>query len=125
MINLANNIKFLRDLNNLSQYGFAKLFNLTRGKVASYEVGTEPSLKTLVAMARHFNLTLDELITADLSTMTPRPSEAQLAQEKLAEEAKWERTLAELELLRKENAELKKDKAHLQAWLDQIMKRGL
>ncbi|WP_448518351.1 helix-turn-helix domain-containing protein [Rhodoflexus sp.] len=125
MINLANNIKFLRDLNNLSQYGFAKLFNLTRGKVASYEVGTEPALKTLVAMAKHFNLTLDELITADLSTMAPRPSEAQLAQERLAEETKWERTMAELELLRKENAELKKDKAHLQGWLDQIMKRSL
>lgn len=121
-VRLAANIKFLRDKNNLSQYAFAKLFDLTRGKIASYEVGTEPALRTIVAISKHFGISLDDLLTADLSTMPPALTEAQKAEARALEESKMEKLNDELSYLRKENTDLKKDKSFLMELLERATK---
>jgi transcriptional regulator with XRE-family HTH domain len=120
MVHLAANIKYLRDKNNLSQYAFANLFGLTRGKIASYEVGTEPALKTIVAISRHFGINIDDMLTVDLATNPPAVTEAQAAQARQLEESKLEKLTNEVAYLKKENSDLRRDKAFLMEQLERL-----
>lgn len=65
---IGQNIKKIRSVKSLSQQGFADLFGITRASVGAYEEGrAEPKTDTSVLIARHFKLTLDQLITKELS----------------------------------------------------------
>lgn len=64
---ISKNIKYLRDKEWLSQSKFAELFKLNRGNIASYEAGSEPALSIIISIASYFNITVDDLITSDLS----------------------------------------------------------
>lgn len=58
------NIKKIRQVKGLSQKAFADLFNLNRGVISSYEEErAEPKIETLLKVAHHFDLTLDQLLT--------------------------------------------------------------
>lgn len=65
---LARNIKKLRMFKNLNQTEFAALFDLNRPTIGSYEEGrSEPRLATLQKIARHYQLTIDDLVTKELT----------------------------------------------------------
>ncbi|GGK86673.1 helix-turn-helix domain-containing protein [Rufibacter glacialis] len=65
---IGKNIKKIRTVKNLSQAAFAQLFDLARPSVGAYEEGrSEPKIDTLVQIARHFGISLDLLITKDLT----------------------------------------------------------
>lgn len=65
---IGQNIRKIRSVKSLSQQGFADLFKITRASVGAYEEGrAEPKTDTSILIARHFKLTLDQLITKDLS----------------------------------------------------------
>ncbi|QHL89226.1 helix-turn-helix domain-containing protein [Nibribacter ruber] len=65
---IGKNIKKIRTVKNLSQAGFAQLFDLARPSVGAYEEGrSEPKIDTLIQIARHFGVSLDLLITKELT----------------------------------------------------------
>jgi len=64
---LHNNIRVLRKWQGLSQTAFGALFELTRGQVASYESGVEPSLHTLMQIVGKFKLDLGNFLEEPLS----------------------------------------------------------
>lgn len=65
---IGQNIKKIRSIKNMSQQGFASLFGLTRASVGAYEEGrAEPKTDTSILIAKHFKLTLDQLITKELT----------------------------------------------------------
>ncbi|WP_278351828.1 helix-turn-helix domain-containing protein [Chryseobacterium gleum] len=60
----GTNIKKIRQVKGLSQKAFADLFDLNRGVISSYEEGrAEPKIETILKVASHFNLNLDQLLT--------------------------------------------------------------
>ncbi|MBK8502453.1 MAG: helix-turn-helix transcriptional regulator [Saprospiraceae bacterium] len=64
---LGENIKYLRKRENLSQQQLAEILDTPRTTLGDYERGhTEPNLETLVRIARHFKLTIDNLLTEKL-----------------------------------------------------------
>ncbi|WP_066835755.1 LexA family transcriptional regulator [Rufibacter ruber] len=65
---IGKNIKKIRTVKNLSQAAFAQLFDLARPSVGAYEEGrSEPKIDTLIQIARHFGVSLDLLITKELT----------------------------------------------------------
>jgi transcriptional regulator with XRE-family HTH domain len=65
---IDNNLKFLRKKNGMTQAQLAEKLQIKRSLVGAYEEGrAEPKLSTLVNIAHLFEITLDHLVTADLS----------------------------------------------------------
>ena len=63
-----SNLKFLRKKNGLTQAQLAEKLNIKRSLVGAYEEGrAEPRLSTLVNISRLFDISLDQLVTFDLS----------------------------------------------------------
>ena len=65
---IGKNIKKIRTVKSLNQTDFGKMFNLTRGSIGSYEEGrAEPKIETLKEIAKKFSITLDGIITTELT----------------------------------------------------------
>lgn len=65
---IGKNIKKIRQAKNISQSAFAAMFNLARPSVGAYEEErSEPKIETLLAISSHFNLSVDLLLTRELS----------------------------------------------------------
>ncbi|MBL3656160.1 XRE family transcriptional regulator [Fulvivirga sediminis] len=65
---IGKNIKKIRAVKKMSQSDFAQLFNLARPSVGAYEEGrTEPKIETLIQIAKHFELSIDTLLTKELT----------------------------------------------------------
>ncbi|MDX5347123.1 MAG: LexA family transcriptional regulator [Hymenobacteraceae bacterium] len=78
MIN--QNLRFLRKREGLTQAQLAEKLDIKRSLIGAYEEGrAEPKLATLVNIARLFNISLDSLITNDLSTVENLPEVEQRA----------------------------------------------
>ncbi len=73
MSNIAKNLRLLRKGTGLSQEAFGELFDLTRGKIASYESGTLPKIDTLLEIANHFNIGIEAMILQDIAARVPHP----------------------------------------------------
>lgn len=68
---IANNIKHLRELKNLTQEYFASELNISRERVASYEQGrSSPPVEILIELSNYFNLPIDVLIKNNLTSAT-------------------------------------------------------
>ena len=68
MSHIGQNIKRIRSVKGLSQAKFAELFNLARPSVGAYEEGrAEPKIQTVVDIAHYFGLSIDVLLTKELS----------------------------------------------------------
>ena len=68
MSHIGKNIRKLRTVKKLSQAAFAELFGLARPSVGAYEEGrSEPKMETLVLIAQHFGLSIDLLLTKELT----------------------------------------------------------
>ncbi len=64
MVDKNLRLKELRESeNNVSQADIAKTFHITRQAVQRWEVGkSEPNIKTLIALADYFNVSIDYLV---------------------------------------------------------------
>ena len=63
MVDFSNNLKQLRQLNNLRQKDLADKLNITLKTISHWETGyTEPSLLQLEMLSNFFNVTIDELV---------------------------------------------------------------
>ncbi len=68
MSHIGQNIKRIRSVKGLSQAKFAELFNLARPSVGAYEEGrAEPKIQTVVDIAHYFGISIDVLLTKELS----------------------------------------------------------
>ena len=68
---LSDNIRKYRKANNMSQDELAEKLNITRQSVSLWETGqTQPSLDSIVAMARIFHISTDALLTDQTSEPT-------------------------------------------------------
>ena len=65
---VGKNIRKIRTVKKLSQAAFAELFGLARPSVGAYEEGrSEPKMETLIRIAHHFGLSVDLLLTKELT----------------------------------------------------------
>ena len=63
---LGDNIRKYRKLNNMSQDQLAEKLNVTRQSISLWENGqTQPSLENIVALAKLFKISTDELLVSD------------------------------------------------------------
>jgi transcriptional regulator with XRE-family HTH domain len=68
MSTIGKNIKKIRAVKKISQAAFAEMFNLSRGTVGSYEEErAEPKLETIIQIAQKFGLSIDILLTKELT----------------------------------------------------------
>jgi len=68
---IANNIKHLRELKNLTQEYFASELNISRERIASYEQGrSSPPVEILIKFSNYFDLPIDVLIKNNLTSAT-------------------------------------------------------
>lgn len=71
MVNINNNIRFLRKRMGLTQEQFAQKIGIKRSVVGAYEEGrAAPPLETLLKMADLFGVTTDNFISKDYSQLT-------------------------------------------------------
>lgn len=64
----GKNIRKIRSVKSLSQQAFADLFDLKRGTLGAYEEGrSEPKIETIITIAKHFSIPLDDLLTRELT----------------------------------------------------------
>lgn len=62
------NIKYIRKLSNQTQEQFAQALGIKRSSLGAYEEGrARPNQKTITQIAQKYNLTLDKLLTEDMS----------------------------------------------------------
>ena len=77
---LGDNIRKHRKLNNMSQDELAEKLNVTRQSISLWETGqTQPSLENIVALAKLFKVSTDELLVSDMTELpgtntTPAPA---------------------------------------------------
>ena len=65
---IGRNIKKIRQIKKISQAEFASLFDLSRPSIGAYEEGrSEPKIETLILIATYFKLSIDLLLTRELS----------------------------------------------------------
>lgn len=65
---IQKNIKKLRNIKGLNQSEFAKLFDLTRANIGSYEEGrAQPKIETATRIANYFSISLDDFVNRELS----------------------------------------------------------
>lgn len=64
----GKNIRKIRNVKKLSQQALAELFDLKRGTLGAYEEGrSEPKLETIIKIANHFSISIDDLLTTELT----------------------------------------------------------
>lgn len=68
MSKFSDNIVFLRGKKNITQQELADLLILTRSRYVAYEYGrTEPPIEILLRISKFYNISIDLLLTVDLS----------------------------------------------------------
>ncbi len=68
MTAIGKNIRKIRTVKKLSQAAFAEIFNLARPSVGAYEEErSEPKLETVIQIANYFGISVDSLLTKELT----------------------------------------------------------
>jgi len=68
-MNLATNLKYLRKKNGKTQDALSAELSIGRTTLANYEAGiSEPNLETLLAIAKYFGVSADELLSRKMET---------------------------------------------------------
>lgn len=97
---LKSNLPYLREQQGFSQRDLANMLDFSSACIAQYEIGTrEPSLTTLIRLAKIFGITIDDLLVNDL-----RPTGSVLSRN--------------LKYLRKREGYRQEDMAHLLGYRD-------
>lgn len=74
---VGGNLKFLRKRKKVSQEEIANSLGLTRSTYSGYENGVaEPNLENLVKFSAYFGISLDKLVTKDLSKLSDKELES-------------------------------------------------
>jgi transcriptional regulator with XRE-family HTH domain len=69
-MNLATNLKFLRKKLGKTQDALSSEVNIGRTTIANYESAiSEPNVDTLLMFSRYFGVTLDELMSKNLTEL--------------------------------------------------------
>ncbi|MDW5288021.1 helix-turn-helix transcriptional regulator [Formosa sp. PL04] len=64
----GKNIRKIRSIKSLSQQAFADIFELKRGTLGAYEEGrSEPKIETIIKIANYFSITIDAILTKELT----------------------------------------------------------
>ncbi len=64
----GKNIKKIRGVKGMSQQAFAEVFDLKRATLGAYEEGrSEPKIETIIKIANHFSISIDDLLVAELT----------------------------------------------------------
>ncbi|WBL20918.1 helix-turn-helix domain-containing protein [Zunongwangia sp. HRR-M8] len=64
----GKNIRKIRNVKKLSQQAFAELFDLKRGTLGAYEEErSEPRIETIIRIANYFSISIDDLLTSELT----------------------------------------------------------
>ena len=64
---LSDNLRFLRDKQNLSQQKIADTLFITRSRYVKYEDGTsEPPIEILLRISKYFSISIDLLVSVDI-----------------------------------------------------------
>ncbi len=67
-MNFSENLKKLRNENNLSQENLAEILNVTRQAISKWESSNNyPELETLLLISKTFNITLDSLLNNEIN----------------------------------------------------------
>lgn len=75
-IQLAENLRHLRKLNNQKQEDIAEIFNISRQAISNYEnMNREPDIVTLVRFASYYKLNLDQLVLHNLANPSSTATE--------------------------------------------------
>ncbi|WP_047546162.1 LexA family transcriptional regulator [Psychroserpens sp. Hel_I_66] len=70
MKNFSKNIKYLRELKNLSQESLAEELKVSRSRIAAHESNrTEPNVKMLLALSNYFKVPVDVILKNDLTKL--------------------------------------------------------
>lgn len=65
---IGKNIRKIRTVKKLSQAAFAEIFKLARPSVGAYEEErSEPKLETVILIAKYFGISIDSLLTKELT----------------------------------------------------------
>jgi len=65
---IGKNIRKIRTVKKLSQAAFAEIFNLARPSVGAYEEErSEPKLENVIQIAHYFGISIDSLLTKELT----------------------------------------------------------
>ncbi len=68
MLHIGKNISYLIKQHNFKQDEFGEMFGLKRGVVSGYVIGrANPKLETVIEIAEHFSIPIDDLLKKDLS----------------------------------------------------------
>lgn len=68
LLMFGKNLKKIRSVHGLSQEEFASLFDLKRGTLGAYEEGrSNPKLETVIKIANHFSIGLENLLISELT----------------------------------------------------------
>jgi len=64
----GKNIRKIRSLKSLSQQEFGELFDIKRATLGAYEEErSEPKIETIIKIANHFSIPIDDLLTRELT----------------------------------------------------------
>jgi DNA-binding XRE family transcriptional regulator len=64
----GKNLKKIRSVHGMSQQEFAELFDLKRGTLGAYEEDrSNPKLETVMKIAKHFSIAVEDLLTKELT----------------------------------------------------------
>lgn len=67
MDTIAENLKYHRELNHLSQSALAKATGIPQTTISAYENGTNlPNIQNCIILADFYGITLDELVGRDM-----------------------------------------------------------
>lgn len=68
MSSIGKNIKKIRTVKKLSQAAFAEIFSLARPSIGAYEEArAEPKVDTIIQIANYFGISVDSLLTKELT----------------------------------------------------------
>lgn len=68
-IQLSENLKYYRTLNDYTQKALAQILNISRQAYSNYELGKrDPDIDTLVRLCKLYHITLDELVIHPFSS---------------------------------------------------------
>lgn len=74
MSQVSKNIRYLRRLHDYTQEEFAEILGIKRSSLGAYEEGRAvPNFNTLMQLGKLFSLTIEQIVSSDISTIILEP----------------------------------------------------